>query len=88
MGLAAPSTKKAASMLSALDVRGSCLIVVAERDETAWKSVRNIEGASMLTADDVNAYELLRNRTVIFADGALERLAERVGLAETEESAR
>jgi large subunit ribosomal protein L4 len=74
-----PNTKRVAAMLKALGMRGSWLIVVAEHDENAWKSSRNIEGLSIARAADVNAYDLLKNRTVLFAPGALDLLKERVG---------
>ena len=35
----------------------------------------------MMTADDVNAYAVLKNRTLIFVGDALEKLAGRVGFA-------
>lgn len=76
-----PSTKKMAAALAALGMQGSFLLVVPEHDEAAWKSVRNIAGARMMTADDVNAYEVLKHRNLIFVGDALERVAERVGPA-------
>lgn len=76
-----PSTKKMAAVLAALGVQGSFLIVVPEYDEMAWKSVRNISGGRMMTAADVNAYEVLKHRTLILVGDALERVAERVGPA-------
>ena len=76
-----PSTKKMAAVLAALGVQGSFLLVVPEYDEMAWKSVRNIAGGRMMTAADVNAYEVLKHRTLIFVGSALELVSERVGPA-------
>jgi large subunit ribosomal protein L4 len=74
-----PQTKRLAAMIDALGMRGSWLLVVAEHDENVWKSARNIEHVSVVRAADVNAYDLLKNRTVIFAAGSLELVRSRVG---------
>ena len=75
------STKTMANVLSALGVEGTFLLVVPEHDEVTWKSVRNITGARMLAACDVNAYEVLRSRTLIVTERSLALLAEHVGQA-------
>jgi len=81
LALEEPSTRTMAKLLSALGVRGAFLLVLPEPNDFAWKSVRNIPGARMMTADDVNAYAVLRSRTVIFVGDALDKLAGRVGFA-------
>jgi large subunit ribosomal protein L4 len=68
-------------------MRGRWLIVLPESDENLWKSARNIEGVSVVRASDVNAYDLLRNRTVIFTPKSLELVRERIGPARTKEKA-
>ncbi len=74
-----PKTKRVAAMIESLGMRGPWLLVVGEHDENAWKSSRNVEGLSVVRADDVNAYDLLKNRTVIFAADSLEKVRARVG---------
>ena len=74
-----PQTKRVAAMIDALGMRGPWLLVVEEHDENAWKSARNVAGLSVARASDVNAYDLLKNRTVIFAGGSLDKIKERVG---------
>lgn len=81
-----PSTKRFASMIGAFGLRGPWLVVVPEQDENVWKSARNVEGVSLARAADVNAYDLLKNRTVIFTERALELVRERVGPARKESS--
>lgn len=76
---AKPKTKQFAAMITALGMRGPWLVVVAENDENAYRSARNVKGVTMLRASDVNAYDLLRHRTVIFTSQSLELVRERVG---------
>ena len=85
--LEAPKTKRVAEMIESLEMRGSWLIVLPEQDENVWKSARNIEGVSVVRASDVNAYDLLKNRTVIFTPKSLELVRERIGPARTKEKA-
>jgi large subunit ribosomal protein L4 len=80
--LDAPSTSRMASILRALGVDRSFLLVLPERDESVYKSARNIAGARILPACEVNAYEVLRRRHLVLVGDALERLLERLGPAQ------
>ncbi len=80
--LEAPSTKRMIAAARALGADRTFLVVVPERNENAWKSVRNIAGGHMLPACDVNAYEVLRHRELIFVGDALDKLAARLGKAQ------
>ena len=60
------------------------LLVVPERDDNAWRSVRNLPRVAMMVAADVNAYEVLRHHALIFVGDAMDQLAARVGQAHTE----
>src|SRR5262249_25714348 len=74
-----PQTRKVAAMIETLGFRGPWLLVLEEHDENTWKSARNVEGVSVVRASDVNAYDVLKNRTVIFAGDSLSKVKERVG---------
>jgi large subunit ribosomal protein L4 len=76
---AAPKTRDAARMFSALGIERTCLVVLADRDENVWKSVRNLRGATVRTADEVNAYDVLSHRAVLTTPEAFEKLKGRVG---------
>jgi large subunit ribosomal protein L4 len=78
-----PSTRRAARMLAALGVERRFLCVLPAADDNAWKSLRNIPGARVMTAQDVNAFEVLRHRTLILTARSLELLAERLGTVPT-----
>lgn len=84
----APKTRAMSKMFSALGIDRTCLVVVPERDENVWKSARNLPGASVRTADEVNAYDVLSHRTVLVTTKAFEMLKSRVGAPARKEGAR
>jgi large subunit ribosomal protein L4 len=73
-----PRTKPMVRMLDALGVSGTCLLVLPERDDNVWRSVRNIPGVSCRTADEVNAYDVLSHRTVVLTDASFQALQARL----------
>ena len=77
-----PQTSRMAAMIRGLATRGPFLLVVAEQDENTWKSARNVEGLTLMRAADLNAYDVLRHRTVIFTSKSLELVQERLGRAD------
>ena len=77
----APSTKKVAAAVKALGLAGTTLFVTPARDEKFWLSARNLDGASVRPAAEVNAYDLLAHRNVVLVNGALEALLKAAGAA-------
>ncbi|EYR64415.1 50S ribosomal protein L4 [Actinotalea ferrariae CF5-4] len=69
---ALPSTKTAAVTLAALSPRRHVLVVLERGDEGSWKSLRNLEQVHLLTADQLNTYDVLVSDDVVFTRGALE----------------
>jgi large subunit ribosomal protein L4 len=61
-----PKTKDALKALSALGVEGRVLIVLTLEDEIAWKSFRNIPSVHVLSAGELNAYDILVADYVVF----------------------
>jgi large subunit ribosomal protein L4 len=61
-----PSTKAAKTALTALGLDGHVLVVLAPDDEIAHKSFRNLPEVQTLPADQLNAYDVLRNDWVVF----------------------
>lgn len=82
-----PQTSRMAAMIKALGTRGPWVLVVPEHDENAWKSARNVDRLSVVRAADLNADDVLRNRTVIFTSRSLELVRERLGDARRKEAA-
>ena len=71
-----PKTKLFASMLSALGVAGGSLWAMHECDRNVYLSGRNVPNTDIRVVSDLNAYEVLRRRKLIFTRPAFERLME------------
>lgn len=69
---AAPSTKAAVAVLDTLTPRRHVLVVLERSDEVSAKSLRNLERVHVLTADQLNTYDVLLSDDVVFTRGALE----------------
>jgi len=68
-----PKTKEMATILTALKIGGSRLLVaVAGYDVNVYKSVRNISGVSVLPVSDLNALEVLRPRRLLMTRAAMD----------------
>ena len=72
----APKTKTIVRMLEAAEVGGNVLILTADHNPVAWKSVRNLQGVQVLEFGTESAYDVLWADTVIVEDAALERAGE------------
>ncbi|MDA0286515.1 MAG: 50S ribosomal protein L4, partial [Actinobacteria bacterium] len=55
-GFSAPSTKSATGALKKIGVDERVLIVLERKDETAWKSFRNLKDVQVLSTGELNAY--------------------------------
>jgi len=73
--LEAPKTKEVVKMLGALNVK-KALIVVAESNENVYKSVRNIEGVSVIPANNLNVYDILKYDNFIVTKDAVSKIEE------------
>lgn len=69
-------TKKAAQMLKDLKAETKALVVLAEKDENVYRSVKNIEGAKSTFVGELNVYEMLKYEKLIITKGAVEKLEE------------
>lgn len=69
-----PKTRKFAGMLKSCGIDGSCLVALEQRDSGAWRAGRNIPGVDVLPLAEVNAYQVLRPRHVVFSRGAFGQL--------------
>lgn len=72
----APKTKAMASLLSAIEADRGCIVTLAEPSQAVYLSSRNIPKTEIRTIDDLNAYEILRRRKLIFTKDAFDRLME------------
>ena len=70
-GFAAPSTKAASAAISALGMSGRVMIVLERKDESAWKSFRNLTDVHVLITPELNAYDILCNDWIVFTKASL-----------------
>ena len=67
----APSTKDAVAALAALGVEGRVLVVLTSEDVAAWKSFRNLPSVHVITAGELNTYDVLVSDYVVFTEATL-----------------
>ncbi len=61
-----PKTKTVADIFDQLNVSGKSLIVFENANQTLKKSARNIKDVSIASVENLNAFELLRAKNVVF----------------------
>ena len=66
-----PSTKQAVGALAAIGATGKVLVVVGREDLATAKSFRNIPAVHVLTAGELNAYDVLCSDVVVFSKDTL-----------------
>lgn len=69
-----PKTKFVARIFKALGIDRSCLLAINGRDEILERSARNIDRTTLTTVQQLNAWDILRNRTLLLTKDGLEKL--------------
>ena len=69
-----PKTKVVAQMYKALGIERSCLVALPQRDLNVEKSARNIDRTSTTTVAQLNAWDILRHRTLLVTRTGLQAL--------------
>jgi large subunit ribosomal protein L4 len=82
-GFDAPSTRKAAELLSEWGVRPS-LVVLAEDEELLFKSFRNLQKVLVVTPGELEVASLVWARSVLISEAALPHVLARAGAAAEE----
>ena len=73
-----PKTKEVVGVLNALGLgETTTLVVTAETDSNVYKSTRNIPGASVMPAGDLNAFAVLAPSRVLVTKAALDAILEK-----------
>jgi len=72
LGMEMPKTKQFASALKAVGADRGCVLALNTIDPVIYKSGRNIPKTEIRQVQDLNAYEILRRRKVLFSKGAFE----------------
>ena len=76
--LDSPKTKDFVGVLSALDLKGTALIVSQEVDKNLSLASRNVENVTLATSDSLNTYDVLRSDKLVFTKGAFEKVEARL----------
>lgn len=71
-----PKTKTFVDMLNKLNVGKKSLVVVAEQNENAHLSSRNIPNTKLVRAQDVNTYEIMYANTLVLSEGSIQKIVE------------
>ena len=69
-------TKSMVNALAALKVEGKTLIIVPEKNTNVVMSARNIEGVKTITANNINAFDLLKYNNLILPVDTVKKLEE------------
>ncbi len=68
----APRTKAFVAMAKALEVEGKkILLVLNDRDENIYLSVRNVPNAQIIAASDVNTYAIMHSNAILVTEDSL-----------------
>ena len=67
-----PSTKTAARAIAAVSTAKRILVVVSREDEIGWRSLRNVGAVHLITADQLNTYDVLVSDDVVFTRSAID----------------
>jgi len=76
--LESPKTKEFAAVLSALELKGSALIVAQVADRNLTLASRNVPNVALTTSDSLNTYDVLRPDKLLFTRGAFEKIEARL----------
>lgn len=76
--LASPKTKDFLKLLTALELKGSALIVAQAPDQNLTLASRNVAQVRLATSDSLNTYDVLLPDKLIFTKGAFEQVEARL----------
>jgi large subunit ribosomal protein L4 len=69
-----PKTKFVAQMYKALGIDRSCLVAINGRDEALERSARNIDRTTLTTVEQLNAWDIMNNRTLLMTKEGFQAL--------------
>ncbi|MGJ3507599.1 50S ribosomal protein L4 [Enemella sp. A6] len=67
-----PSTKAALAALAAVTESTKVLVVLSRDEDLAWLSLRNVQTVHAISADQLNAYDVLCADDIVFTQAALD----------------
>ena len=76
--LASPKTKEFVGAISALDLKGTTLVVASGVDQNLMLASRNLPKVALTTSDSLNTYDVLRPDKLLFTRSAFEKVSARL----------
>jgi large subunit ribosomal protein L4 len=76
--LTSPKTKEVLGVLSALELKGTALIIAQTSDKNLVLASRNIPQVALATSDSLNTYDVLRSDKLLFTRSAFEQVEARL----------
>lgn len=76
--LGSPKTKDFIGVLSALELKGTALIVAQETDKNLTLASRNLPDVAVTTSESLNTYDVLRPDKLLFTKSAFEKVEARL----------
>jgi large subunit ribosomal protein L4 len=76
--LGSAKTKDFIGVLTALELKGSALIVAQAPDKNLTLASRNVPNVALTTSDALNTYDILRSDKLVFTTGAFEQVEARL----------
>jgi large subunit ribosomal protein L4 len=76
--LASTKTKEIVALLSALELKGTALLIAQSPDKNLALASRNVPGLALATSDSLNTYDVLRSDKLVFTRGAFEQVEARL----------
>jgi large subunit ribosomal protein L4 len=72
LAIADGKTRSASALLNKLGISGYKLIVIADKNETARRSMRNLADIKLVNANYLNVFDIMNAEVIIFEKGALD----------------
>ena len=69
-----PKTKLMAVVFKALGIQRSCLLALADRDQAIERSARNLQRTTLTTVAQLNAWDIMQNRTLLLTKDGLQQI--------------
>jgi large subunit ribosomal protein L4 len=76
--LSSPKTKEFIGVISALELKGTTLVVSMASDKNLTLASRNIPTVALTTSDSLNTYDVLRPDKLLFTKSAFEKVEARL----------
>jgi large subunit ribosomal protein L4 len=74
LALAESKTKLMAAVVKGLGIDRSCLLALPSSDASVYRAARNLDRMTVSTVSQINAWDILRNRTLLITKDGLNQI--------------